>query len=167
VKRPTRTPGNSEAEISLQRAIAGALIEALAFIPRVRSSLKPDDLFSAHVRTVYGELLATDDAGKPIDLPLVAAELQRHDVLEKIGGSSFVAELVNGVPADPSLLDGWVAKDRENAIKRRTAKFGKTLAESALNGLAPEQLAQMLQGAIEDLKPAQAQNWRDLLREFL
>lgn len=73
--------------------------EDLKLIEKIKVDLKEDDIIS-HVgnKLLLGELLYMNDNGIPIDVVTVSQHLIDKQLLDKIGGPSQLAELLNFVP---------------------------------------------------------------------
>ncbi|MBI9081910.1 MAG: replicative DNA helicase [Pseudodesulfovibrio sp.] len=68
-------------------------------IPEIADLLSPDDFYVSAHRDVYRAILDLDEARKGVDLVTVAERLQDTQRMEAVGGPSFLASLVDRVPA--------------------------------------------------------------------
>lgn len=87
-------PHNLEAEES----VLGALLLDRDAIIRVASNLKPDDFYRGSNAAIYRVVLDLYNRREPPDLLTVAAELDRRDELDNVGGVTALTRLVGAVP---------------------------------------------------------------------
>jgi len=87
-------PHNLEAEES----VLGALLLDRDAIIRVASTLKPEDFYRGAHAAIYRTILDLYNRREPPDLLTVAAELERRDELENVGGVAALSSLLNVVP---------------------------------------------------------------------
>jgi replicative DNA helicase len=87
-------PHNLEAEES----VLGALLLDRDAIIRVASTLKAEDFYRGTNAAIYRVILDLYNRREPADLLTVAAELERRDELENVGGRAGISELALKVP---------------------------------------------------------------------
>ena len=87
-------PHNIEAE---QSVLGSLLIDRDAII-KVASYLKPEDFYIAANGTIYQAVLDLYNRREPTDFVTLADELERREVLEEVGGVSYLSSLLNTVP---------------------------------------------------------------------
>lgn len=66
---------------------------------RVLAMLAPADFYREQHGAVFNTFCEMRDAGTPIDVVLLREELLRRGLLEKVGGTSFIASIVRDVPS--------------------------------------------------------------------
>ena len=87
-------PHNLEAE----EAVLGALLLDRDAIIRVAAALGPEDFYRGAHAAIYRAIVDLYNRREPPDLLTVAAELERRDELEHVGGVAALAGLVGAVP---------------------------------------------------------------------
>ena len=87
-------PQNIEAEQSILSAI---LIDNNALLD-VIELLSPEDFYKTAHQKIFSAIIDLFDKGEPIDLVTLANHLSEKANLEKIGGASYLARLVDAVP---------------------------------------------------------------------
>lgn len=87
-------PQNIEAEQSMLSAI---LIDNNALLD-VIELLSPEDFYKTAHQKIFSAIIDLFDRGEPIDLVTLANHLNEKGNLEKIGGASYLARLVDAVP---------------------------------------------------------------------
>ncbi len=86
-------PQNLEAEM----ALIGSLLVDREIAGVVAEIVKPED-FYAHVHeTIYQAIIDLYDRGEPLDKITVSEELQRRNMLERVGGLSYLSSLMDTV----------------------------------------------------------------------
>ncbi|MGE5344964.1 MAG: DnaB-like helicase N-terminal domain-containing protein, partial [Acidithiobacillales bacterium] len=93
-REPEAMPAQPEAEKSL----LGALLIDGGLLSRVMEFLVPDDFAAEPHRLVYEACLALADRSEARDLITVRGELEKTGRLERAGGPSYLAGLVDRVP---------------------------------------------------------------------
>lgn len=94
-KRLRTPPQNVDAE----KALLGAIILKPDSMHDISVSVYPESFFADKHREIYRAILEIFMKGDPIDILSVTTVLKRHDMLERVGGATYVTELVEVVPA--------------------------------------------------------------------
>ncbi len=87
-------PHNDEAEHS----VLGSLLIDKDAVIAVAEFLKADHFYQDKHGKIYEAVLSLYEKREPIDVVTVGEELKKSKSLKRIGGSSYLAELVNTVP---------------------------------------------------------------------
>ena len=91
----TRTPPQDvEAEIS----VLGSLMLDKDAVYRVADVLSAHDFYKPGHRDIYEAMLDLCSRREPVDVLSVTSSLKEKAKLEEIGGSGYLATLVNSVP---------------------------------------------------------------------
>jgi hypothetical protein len=102
-------------------------------IPVEAEHIKPGDFTAEPRRIVWRAMQAMN--GRPITSAVLAEELERRGELAKVGGFTFVASLVDGVPPLTSATISETARIvREKATRRRLVNIAGELADLASSG---------------------------------
>jgi replicative DNA helicase len=88
-------PQNLEAEASLLGSI---LVDKEAMI-KIADTVSPDDFYATRNGLIFTAMLDLYEARQPIDLLTLADKLEGIGEMSNIGGSAYLAELVDGVPS--------------------------------------------------------------------
>ncbi|HQM37609.1 MAG TPA: DnaB-like helicase C-terminal domain-containing protein [Candidatus Bipolaricaulis anaerobius] len=92
--RPDRAPHDRELEASV---LGAALLDPVALFD-VIDVLDVDDFYLEPHRLVFEWIEYLANEGKPVDLGLLTNALREHGLLEKVGGASAIANLVDYTP---------------------------------------------------------------------
>ena len=87
-------PQNLDAE----RSTLGAMFLEKEAIFRAMEILRPDDFYKDAHRLIYQTVIDLTNRGEPVDLVTVTEELRQKNLLEKIGGVTYLTELAGCVP---------------------------------------------------------------------
>lgn len=108
-------PQNIEAEQSL----LGALLIDKDAIVTVGEILKTGDFYKSEQHgSIYSAILELFEKREPIDLVTVTEKLKQSGNLDRIGGSAYLAELVNKVPT-AAHIESYARIIREHAVRRQ------------------------------------------------
>ena len=91
-----RTPPQN---IDAERALIGAIILKAEAMHDVSVTVYPESFYADKHREIYRAILDTFMHGDPIDILSITTKLKSRDLLERVGGASYITELVESVPA--------------------------------------------------------------------
>ncbi len=84
---PSQPPnGGPPHDPEAEAAVLGSILLDAGAIARIRDLVGPDDFYSENNGHVYRAALALDERAEAIDTVTLAGELERADVLKRIGG---------------------------------------------------------------------------------
>ncbi|MGE5527581.1 MAG: replicative DNA helicase [Patescibacteria group bacterium] len=87
-------PQNIEAE----RSTLGSMLLEKEAVFKAQEILNVDDFYRETHRVIWTTITTLVDRGEPVDLVTVTEYLRSRDLLEQIGGISYLTGLVNSVP---------------------------------------------------------------------
>ncbi|MBA7603158.1 Replicative DNA helicase [subsurface metagenome] len=93
-------PQSIEAE---QSALGSLLLDKKAVV-KIADILRPDDFYRDTHKMIYQVILELFEKNEPIDIITISNQLEEKKELEKIGGSSYLTELVNSVPTAANVV---------------------------------------------------------------
>jgi replicative DNA helicase len=156
-------PQNLEAE----RSVLGAILMDKEAIIQVAEFLMPVHFYDPNHRDIYQAALELFEEGMPIDIVTLSDRLKNKEILEKVGGRAFLAELVESVPTASHAEEyGHIVKDL--SIRRKLIS-----ASSKIGNLAYEkekEIAAVLDESEQELFAISQDSLRDRfkpLRELL
>jgi replicative DNA helicase len=139
----------------LERSVLGAVIlrpDTLALLP----SLSTADFAGYRARATWDAIRSLEAAGKPIDLTLLGAELERHEKLEAVGWA-YLGECALHVPTIGNAIE-YAKQIRDAALRRRLLASIAEIAETASHGATGAELLSM---AIRGLSALDAEQPED------
>jgi len=88
-------PQNTEAE----SALLGSIMLRPEAINEIIDFVHADSFYSERHRIIFKTMMELFSKSTPIDLLSISSRLQEKNMLEQVGGASFLAEIVQGVPS--------------------------------------------------------------------
>ena len=124
-------PRNLDAE----RALLGSLMLDKDAIIKVSDTLTPEQFYDGKHGVIYHAIVQLFQESTPADLVTLSNLLEANSQLEKIGGSGYIADLINAVPTAAN-IEHYAGIIRENYIRRSlissSATFNSPDKESRL-----------------------------------
>jgi len=133
-------PQNLQAE---QSVLGSMLIDKSAIVKAIEI-LHPDSFYRDAHSNIYRSILELFDRGEPIDLVTVTETLRKNNRLEAVGGSVYVADLINSVPTAAN-VEYYARIVEEKATLRRLIDAGTQMVSEAFS--EPENVDQILDRA--------------------
>jgi replicative DNA helicase len=107
-------PQNPEAE---QSVLGGILIENEA-LNKVVEILNSDDFYREAHRKIFKSMIALSEKNEPSDLITLTNELKYQNLLEEIGGASYLTSLIDSVPTAAN-IEYYAKIVKEKSILRK------------------------------------------------
>ena len=85
-------------------SVLGAMLIKKEAITQAQELLKADDFYREAHRLVYDAMLELAGNGEPVDLVTLTEALRKKEILEKIGGISFLTQLANYTPTAANIV---------------------------------------------------------------
>ncbi len=123
---PKVPPQNLEAE----QSVLGALMLDKEAIVQVADILTPKDFYKPSHATVYDAVIKLYEKGQPIDLLSISSKLKDDGSLQSVGGSAYLADLVNSVPTS-SHVAHYAKLVKEKRILRDLISASAEISEAA------------------------------------
>jgi len=124
-----RIPPHSE---EAEACVLGAILIDKDAIVSVAEFLRPEHFYNENNALIFQALLDLYEERKPIDIVTLKDELKKRKILTKVGGSAYLANLVNQVPTAAHVEEyGRIIKD--NYTKRELISAAAKITESAFD----------------------------------
>jgi hypothetical protein len=107
-------PANLDAE----RAVLGAILLNNSLCHQSMELLKREDYFIESHRRIYDRMLYLIDRSTPIDLITLSEDLHHSGQFEQVGGATYVASLIDGVPRTDT-IEPYAKIIKQKAMLRR------------------------------------------------
>ncbi|MCX6726073.1 MAG: replicative DNA helicase [Candidatus Shapirobacteria bacterium] len=121
-------PQNNEAEIS----ILGAIMIDKDAIVTVAEFLRPEHFYNSNNGSIYEAFLELYEERQPIDLITLREKLKSKKLLQKIGGTSYLTELVNSVPT-AAHIEQYAKIVQDNYTKRELISSAGRITDEAFD----------------------------------
>ncbi len=99
---PEKLPPQS---IEAEKGVLGCLMLDKSAIVKVADFLQPEDFYRKSHQNIYAACVELFKKSEPIDVLSVANRLKEKNLLEEIGGNSYLTELINSVPTPHHVLN--------------------------------------------------------------
>lgn len=118
-------PQNIEAE----KALLGSIMLRPDAINEVLHIISPDAFYSEKHRIIYRTMLELFNKSTPIDLLSLSSRLKEKNEIEKVGGSTYLTELVDAVPSASNV------KHYADLVHKKSLMRGLILASEFISQL--------------------------------
>jgi len=129
-----------------EQSVLGGMLLSKDAIADVLERLRPNDFYRPAHQNVYDAILDLYGRGEPADAVTVAAELDRRNLLRRIGGAPYLHTLISTVPtaANAGYYAGIVA---EKALLRRLVEAGTRVVQYGYAGAEGADVAEVVDRA--------------------
>ena len=124
-KRTLRVPPHN---MEIEQALLGAIILKPDAMHDIATMVYEDSFFADKHRAIYKAILEIFTGGDPIDILSVSSKLKAHKQLNRIGGATYLTELVESVPAAGNALF-YGQQIHDKAVLRGLIHAGDDIAE--------------------------------------
>jgi len=119
-------------DIEAEKSVLGAILIDSAAINSVVEFLKPEHFYLSEHKLIFDTMIQLFEKQKPIDLVTIQDELKKQGDLKKIGGKSYLSDLINTVPTSAYIEHyGRIVKD--HFTKRRLIDISSRLVERSFD----------------------------------
>lgn len=119
--------------IECEQGLLGSIIIDPEVIVEVANRVLPDDFYREAHRLLYRTILRLYESREPADYLTICDELERRDLLESVGGASYITSLVNHVPTSGN-APYYAKRIVKYAQLRRLLKAAGDIAALAYEG---------------------------------
>ena len=124
-----------------ERAVLGSILINNHAFYRVVGTITTEDFFRDAHRTIFATMRKLAEQSREIDPLTLREELAKNAQLEQVGGSAYVASLVDGIP-DIANVERYARIVKEKSTLRRLIVMGNSVMRAALD--APSEPADVL-----------------------
>jgi len=139
-------PQSLEGEMSV---LGGILLENEA-LNRALELLRPEDFYREGHRKIFNALIDLANRGEPADLVTLTAALQQRGELDEVGGSAYLATLVDFVPTAANIVY-YCRLVKEKAISRHLIRAATEIATRGYEGGEVEQILDWAEKSIFEI----------------
>ena len=111
--------------IEAEQSVLGALLIDRDAVIEVAELLRPEDFYRSHHGTIYAAVLELSERREPVDLVTVSEVLERLGQLDAIGGSSYLASLINLTPTAVNAVHYARIVERKAVLRGLISAAGK------------------------------------------
>jgi replicative DNA helicase len=127
-----------------EQSVLGSMLIDKNAITNVIELLSPDSFYRDAHRYIYDAILKLFDIGEPVDSVTVSETLRKDGKLDAVGGSVYIADLINSVPTSAN-VEHYAKIVEEKATLRKLIDAGTNIVREAFS--EPESVDKILDGA--------------------
>ncbi len=127
---PSRRPAWSKAA---EQSVLGAILLDNSIHDQVADILHPQDFYTGAHRVIYQAICTLLERGEPADPVVLQHHLQKNEELHAVGGSGYLAELIETVPTTANAA-AYARLVRDKSILRELAQQATQIVESVYQG---------------------------------
>ena len=116
-------PQNLEAE----QSVLGAILLDNDAVNKALELLRPEDFYRPGHQKIFSAFIELDETSTAIDLVTATSHLKDKNILEEIGGSSYLASLLDQVPSATN-VEFYARMVREKSVLRRLINVSSAIA---------------------------------------
>lgn len=122
--------------IDAEEAILGGILLDPDAIGRVAELLAPEAFYISDHQRIYRAMLTLQSMGRPTDLMSLTSWLKDQDQLDKVGGQSRLAELVDRTSSAVN-IDQYAQLVMDKYLRRNLIRVGTEIAQLGYNTVEP------------------------------
>lgn len=115
-----------------EKAVLGGILIDNAAISDVAEVLQPKHFYHEEHQLVYEAILSLFDKNQPIDVVTVSTQLKADGNVKKVGGSSFLGDLIDTVPTS-AYVKHYAKIVKDTYIKRTLITVASGLVEQSFD----------------------------------
>ncbi|KKU15485.1 replicative DNA helicase [Candidatus Wolfebacteria bacterium RIFCSPLOWO2_01_FULL_45_19] len=119
-------------DLEAEHSVLGALLINKDAIFKITDFLTPEDFYKNSHAIIYETIIGLFEKREPIDILSVTSRLKERDLLKKVGGSAYLAEMINSVPS-AAHIEHYAKIVREKKILRDLISTSAEITENAFN----------------------------------
>lgn len=119
-------------DIEAEKSVLGAVLIDSAAINSVIEFLKPEHFYLSEHRIIFEAMMTSFEKQKPIDLITIQDELKHQGSLKKIGGKSYLSDLINTVPTS-AYIEHYGRIVKAQFTKRKLIEVSSRIVEKAFD----------------------------------
>ncbi|MQG19291.1 MAG: replicative DNA helicase [SAR202 cluster bacterium] len=124
-------PFDTEAE----EAVIGSILIDSDSLSKVTSYIKPEDFYISKNQSCYLSCISLFEKSEPINQITLSHELSSHDLLEDIGGTEYLAYLVESVPTSIH-IEHYARIVQKTSTMRKLISTATEIADIGYNGVS-------------------------------
>jgi replicative DNA helicase len=125
-------PRNLDAE----KALLGSLLLDKDAIVKISDSLSAEQFYDGKHGIIYDAIIKLFQENTPADLVTISNLLKANDHLDRVGGSGYIADLVNAVPT-ASNVEHYAGIIKENYIRRSLISTSAVMSDMSFDQALP------------------------------
>jgi len=153
--------------IEVEKALLGAMLLDQETIPKVLEYVDKSCFYSESHQMIFDTIVKLFEKNIVVDIMTVSEELERRNLLEKVGGKEELLNLVNSVLTTAG-VEEWAKLILEKAIKRKLIQIATQIIKETYEDKLPvDELLDKAESMIFSIKEARIRKGFTSLKEIL
>jgi len=137
--------------VDMEMAVLGAMLIEKETILKVIDIIDETDFYLDKHAQIYSTIYGLYNSNKPADLLTVSEELKKRGMLDKVGGGSYLAVLINSVQTAAN-AEYYASVMRDKSILRQLISIGSGIVENSFKEQkSPEEILDKSQASLFDI----------------
>lgn len=119
-------------DLEAERSVLGAMLIDSGAVNLVAEFLKPEHFYIPEHQLIYSSMLTLFEKQQPIDVVTIQDELKKTDSLKKIGGKSYLSDLINTVPTS-AYIEHYGTIVKNHYVKRKLIDLSSRMVEKSFD----------------------------------
>jgi replicative DNA helicase len=115
-----------------ERSVLGAILIDAGVVHEVAEVLRPPHFYVPEHQSIFASMLTLFEKQQPIDVVTLQSELKKAGTLTKIGGQSYLSDLINTVPTS-SFAQNYAIIVKSHYTKRRLIDLSSRMVEKSFD----------------------------------
>jgi replicative DNA helicase len=117
-------------DLAAEKSVLGAILIDSSAINLVAEFLKPNHFYLPENQTIFASMLTLFEKQQPIDIVTLQDQLKKEGNLKKIGGPSYLSELIDTVPSS-AYIEHYAQIVKNHYVKRKIIELSSRMVEKA------------------------------------
>ena len=119
-------------DLEAERSVLGAVLIDSGAMNLVAEFLKPEHFYAPAHKQIFSSMLTLFEKQQPIDVVTLQDALKKEDGLKKIGGKSYLGDLINTVPTS-AYIEHYGQIVKNHYVKRKLIELSSRIVERAFD----------------------------------
>ena len=119
-------------DLEAEKSVLGAVLIDSGAMNLVAEFLKPEHFYDPAHKQIYSSMLTLFEKQQPIDVVTLQDALKKVDGMKKIGGKSYLADLINTVPTS-AYIEHYGQIVKNHYVKRKLIEISSRIVERAFD----------------------------------
>jgi len=119
-------------DLEAEKSVLGAILIDASSISLVAEFLKPEHFYLPENQMIFSSMITLFEKQHPIDLVTIKDELKLSGNLKKIGGQTYLADLINSVPTSAN-IENYAQIIKGHYVKRKLIELSSRMVEKAFD----------------------------------
>ncbi len=119
-------------DLDAEKSVLGAILIDSSAINMVAEFLKSDHFYTPEHQVIYSAMIVLFEKQQPIDLVTLKDELKQEGNIKKIGGQSYLSDLINAVPTS-AYVEHYGRIVKNQYTKRKLIELSSRMVEKSFD----------------------------------